>query len=50
MATYITLKGMAIEILSADPSNPVEGQIWYNTTSNTLKGYNGSSNVTFTSS
>jgi len=50
MATYIALKGMAIEMLSADPTNPVEGQIWFNTATSTLKGYNGSSNVTFTSS
>jgi len=50
MATYITVKGMAVEVLSADPSNPTEGQVWYNTTTNTLKGYNGTSNVTFTGS
>jgi len=50
MATYITLKGITVEVLAADPSNPVEGQVWYNTTSNTLKGYNGTSNVTFTAS
>ena len=50
MASYITLKGTAVEVLAADPTNPVEGQVWYNTTSNTLKGYNGTSNVTFTSS
>ena len=50
MADYIDIRGTAIEVLSSDPTNPVEGQIWYNTTSNTLKGYNGTSNVTFTSS
>jgi hypothetical protein len=50
MATYITLKGMAIQALAADPTNPVEGQVWYNTTTNKMKGYNGTSNVTFTSS
>ena len=48
MATYITVKGMAVEVLAADPSNPVEGQVWYNSTAGTLKGYNGTSNVTFT--
>jgi len=48
MATYITLKGISVEVLGADPSNPVEGQVWYNTASGTMKGYNGSSNVTFT--
>ena len=50
MATYIALKGMAVEVLSADPSNPTEGQVWYNSSSNVLKGYNGTSNVTFTNS
>jgi len=48
MATYTTLNGTTVLVLASDPSNPVEGQIWYNTTSETLKGYNGSSNVTFT--
>ena len=48
MATYITLKGIAVQVLAADPANPTEGQVWYNTTSDTLKGYNGTSNVTFT--
>ena len=49
MATYITLKGISVLVLAADPANPVEGQVWYNSTSNTLKGYNGTSNVTFSS-
>tara|TARA_R110000772_G_scaffold44631_1_gene102631 strand:- start:46 stop:210 length:165 start_codon:yes stop_codon:yes gene_type:complete len=38
MATYKEIHGTNIEILSSDPSNPVIGQIWYNTSSNTLKG------------
>ena len=50
MATYITIKGATIQIIAGDPANPVEGQVWYNTTTNTLKGYNGTSNVTFTAS
>jgi len=48
MATYITIKGIQIQSLASDPANPVEGQVWYNSTSATLKGYNGTSNVTFT--
>jgi len=48
MATYITLKGINIEVLAADPSNPNDGQLWYNSTSNTLKGYNGSTTKTVT--
>lgn len=38
MATYINIHGNNIPITSSDPSNPVDGEIWYNTTSNTLKG------------
>tara|TARA_R110002020_G_scaffold459346_2_gene677317 strand:+ start:109 stop:261 length:153 start_codon:yes stop_codon:yes gene_type:complete len=48
MATYITLKGILIEVLATDPSNPVTGQLWFNSTSNTLKGYNGSTTKTVT--
>ena len=39
MAEYKTVKGFNIETLSSDPSNLTEGQIWYNSTSNDLKGY-----------
>ena len=39
MADYIGIKGISIPTVSSDPSNPVAGQIWYNTTSATLKGY-----------
>jgi hypothetical protein len=39
MATYKEIKGTQIEVLSSDPSNPVEGQVWYNSTSNVLKGF-----------
>ena len=38
MATYKEIKGTNIEVVSSDPSNPVEGQVWYNSTSNVLKG------------
>ena len=48
MATYITIKGATIQVIAGDPANPVEGQVWYNSSTNKLKGYNGSSNVTFT--
>jgi len=50
MATYITVKGIHIEVLAADPSNPVEGQIWYSTATNTIRGQNNSGVVTFTAS
>ncbi|MDC0955864.1 hypothetical protein OAR20_00220 [Candidatus Pelagibacter sp.] len=38
MATYKEIKGTQIEVLASDPSNPVEGQVWYNSTSTALKG------------
>tara|TARA_R110002051_G_scaffold324596_1_gene422612 strand:+ start:2382 stop:3401 length:1020 start_codon:yes stop_codon:yes gene_type:complete len=42
MATYIDIHGANIPIRSSDPSNPVAGQIWYNTTTNLLKGQTSS--------
>jgi len=39
MVAYTGIQGQNILIVSSDPSNPVEGQIWYNSTSNLLKGY-----------
>jgi hypothetical protein len=38
MATYKEIHGTNIEIIATDPTYPVEGQVWYNTTSNVLKG------------
>jgi hypothetical protein len=42
MATYKELKGTNIEAVATDPTYPVTGQVWYNTTSNVLKGATGS--------
>ena len=39
MATYSTVKGFNIQTRSSDPSNPLEGEVWYNSTSNVLKAY-----------
>jgi len=39
MATYIGIKGVEIQTIAGDPANPLVGQVWYNTTTNTLKGY-----------
>jgi hypothetical protein len=39
MTNYTGIQGQNILIVSSDPANPTEGQIWYNTTSNLLKGY-----------
>lgn len=35
-------------LVAADPGSPVEGQVWYNTTTHLWKGYNGSAVRTFT--
>ena len=39
MADYSTIKGFNIKSLASDPPAPQVGQVWYNTTSTTLKGY-----------
>jgi|TARA_E500000318_G_C3544178_1_gene205881 hypothetical protein len=38
MATYKDIAGTKVQNISGDPTNPVSGQMWYNETSNTLKG------------
>jgi hypothetical protein len=50
MATYKGIKGYKVQSLASDPSSPLTGQIWYNTTTNLLKFYNGSSVLTVTAS
>ena len=37
MATYKEIRGTQIEAVASDPSNPVEGQVWYNTTTDKIK-------------
>jgi len=39
MTTFKEIRGTDILALSSDPSNPELGQIWYNSSSGTLKGY-----------
>jgi len=39
MANYSTIRGFKFQSIAGDPGNPVEGQVWYNSSSNTLKGY-----------
>ena len=39
MATYNEIKGDTIEVRATDPANPVEGEVWYNSTTGVLKGY-----------
>ena len=43
MADYKGIKGFTIQNLSADPPAPIVGQVWYNSTTNDLKGYTSSS-------
>ena len=38
MATYKNINGTNIPIRASDPSNPLIGEMWYNSTSNSLKG------------
>ena len=38
MATYKEIHGTVIETVTSDPSNPVNGQVWYNSTDQVLKG------------
>jgi len=38
MADYININGNNIPIRASDPSNPILGEIWYNSTTNLLKG------------
>ena len=39
MATYKEIHGTVIETVTSDPSNPVNGQVWYNSTDQVLKGF-----------
>ena len=39
MTTYKEIRGTNIEVLASDPSNPVTGQVWYNSTDNVVKGF-----------
>jgi hypothetical protein len=44
MAEYKGIKGFKVQYLSADPSDPIIGQTWYNSTSKDLK-YTGVTTV-----
>ena len=37
MADYPTIRGLRVKYLSTDPSTATEGEVWYNSTSGTLK-------------
>jgi hypothetical protein len=38
MTTYKTIRGTHIVSVTSDPPAPVNGQMWYNSTTRTLKG------------
>ena len=46
MATYLEIKGVNVQIVTADSA--VEGQVWYRTDTGDLKFYNGNSAQTVT--
>ena len=37
MSTYKSIFGQKIKKVSANPSNPIEGEMWYNTATGSLK-------------
>ena len=39
MSTYKNLHGTRVNVVSSNPSNPKEGEVWYNSTLGQLKGY-----------
>ena len=45
MATYKEINGQKVQSLSSDPPAPYTGQIWYNSTSNSLKYFAGTASV-----
>jgi hypothetical protein len=46
MADYKNIKGFNIQYLDSDPPNPIEGQMWFNSTTQTLKGAEAGTIVT----
>jgi len=48
MATFREIKGWKVQFLASDPSNLLAGQIWYNSATNLLKYYDGSTTKTVT--
>ena len=39
---------LVIPSMTSDPASPTDGEIWYNSTSNTYKGRENGTTVTFT--
>jgi hypothetical protein len=40
------IKNLVLDTVTSDPVTPLEGQLWYNTTTNLAKYYDGASTVT----
>jgi hypothetical protein len=47
LAGFGQLKNARIENLSTDPGSPQNGQVWFNTTDNVYRGFNGTDVITF---
>jgi hypothetical protein len=43
----LQLEGLKFDELPSDPATPVEGQMWYNSTSKLFKGYKNGAVFTF---
>ena len=39
MTTYKDIRGTHIKTVTADPPAPVNGQMWYNSTTQVMKGF-----------
>ena len=39
MSTYKEIRGLKVRDYTTNPDNPIEGQVWYNTTANTARNY-----------
>jgi hypothetical protein len=37
MSTYNEIFGGKVNVLASDPSNPINGQVWYNSTDKVIK-------------
>ena len=37
MSTYSQIFGGKVNVVASDPSNPINGQVWYNSTTKVLK-------------
>ena len=50
MSNYNEINGLKVKVQSGDPSNPIDGQVWYNSTTKKLMCRNNSATLTITTS